>query len=189
MAVSNSIVRIIEETLPVIVLFAVVGIFTGGFLRDVLEEASYAPGILILVPGMLGLRGNISSALGARLCSALHLGYISSKKISRDLLRNIEVSISLSIFISFILSIFAWLVCSYTGGPCMSVWGFMSVSVLTGVMSGSILSFMTSGIAIISYRKGLDPDNITLPAGASIGDVVTIICLLLAVRLIMGLGI
>jgi cation transporter-like permease len=50
------------------------------------------------------------------------------------------------------------------------------------------LSFTTAGIAIFSCRHGLDPDNTTLPSSASIGDVITIICLLVAVRLVVGLG-
>jgi mgtE-like transporter len=188
MAGSGSLLRVVEETLPVILLFAIIGLFTGGFLGGVLAETSVAPGILILVPGMLGLRGNISSALGARLCSGLHLGYISTKHFSGGLKTNIEISITLSIFLSLVLSVFAWLACSHLGGPCMGLWNFVLISLMTGFLSGVILSFTTSGIAIISYRKGLDPDNITLPAGASIGDVITIICLLISVRFVLGLG-
>ena len=70
----------------------------------------------------------------------------------------------------------------------MSMINFMLICVTTGLMSGIILSFTTSGIAIISYRKGLDPDNVTLPAAASIGDVITMICLLISVKIILGLG-
>jgi mgtE-like transporter len=188
MAVSKSIFRIIEETLPVIILFAFVGLFTGGFLSGVITEASMAPGLLIIVPGLLGLRGNISSALGARLSSGLHLGYISTKKISRGLRINIEISIFLSLFISFVLSVLAWQTCVYVGGACMSVWNFVLITVLTGLMSGVLMSFTTSGIAVLSYRHGLDPDNVTLPAAASLGDIITIICLLISVKFVLGLG-
>jgi mgtE-like transporter len=188
MTVSRSMFRIIEESLPVIIIFAFIGLFTGGFLGSVMNEAPLAPGILILVPGMLGLRGNISSALGARLCSGLHLGYISTKHVSKGLTKNIEISVTLSVFVSLVLSVLAWLVCSCTGGPCMGLANFVLISLMTGFLSGVILSFTTSGIAIVSYRKGLDPDNITLPAGASIGDIITIICLLISVKVVLGLG-
>jgi mgtE-like transporter len=189
MTVAKSMFRIIHETLPVIVIFSFIGLFTGGFLQGIVEEASIAPGLLILVPGMLGLRGNISSALGARLCSGLHLGYISKNKFSKGLKTNIEVSIFLSVVLSLLLSVLAWLVCSCTGGACISLLSFILISVLTGLLSGVILSFTTSGVAIFSCRRGLDPDDVTLPAAASIGDVITIICLLISVRLVLGLGI
>ncbi len=188
MVVAKSMYRIIEETLPVILLFAFVGLFTGGFLNSIVEDASMAPGLLIIVPGILGLRGNISSALGARLSSGLHLGYISTRHMSKGLKKNIEISITLSIFVSFVLSILAWQVCSYVGGACMPLINFVLICVMTGLISGIILSFTTSGIAIISYRKGLDPDNVTLPAAASIGDVITIIILLMSVKFVLGLG-
>lgn len=188
MVVANSIYRIIEETLPIILLFAFVGLFTGGFLNTLVSEAGFAPGLLIIVPGILGLRGNISSALGARLSSGLHLGYISTKHMSKGLKKNIEISIMMSVFVSFVLSVLAWQVCSFVGGSCMPLINFVLICVMTGLLSGVILSFTTSGIAIISYGKGLDPDNVTLPAAASIGDVITMIILLLSVKFVLGLG-
>lgn len=188
MAVAKSMLRIIEETLPVILLFAFVGLFTGGFLNGVIAESAMTPGLLIIVPGLLGLRGNISSALGARLSSGLHLGYISTKKFSKGLRVNIEVSILLSLFISFVLSFLAWQTCMYIGGPCMSLVNFVLITVMTGLMSGVLMSFTTSGIAIMSYRHGLDPDNTTLPAAASVGDIITMICLLISIKFVLGLG-
>ncbi|UCD03229.1 MAG: magnesium transporter [Candidatus Aenigmatarchaeota archaeon] len=189
MGVSKSEFRIIEETLPIILLFLFVGLFTGGVLNGVIKDASMVPGILIIVPGMLGLRGNISSALGARLSSGLHLGYISTRKFSKGLKANIEISILMSLFISFVLSVLAWQTCIYLGGTCMGLTNFVLITVLTGLMSGVLMSFTTSGIAILSYRRGLDPDNTTLPAAASIGDIITIICLLISIRFVLVLGI
>lgn len=189
MTVAKSTFRIVEETLPLVIIFSFLELFTGGFLSGIVSEASLAPGILILVPGILGLRGNISSSLAARLCSGLHLGYISTKGFSRGLKTNIEVSIFLSIFMSFCLSVLAWLLCSYTSSVCMGLINFILISVMTGFLSGVFLSFTTSGIAIFSCRKGLDPDNTTLPSSASIGDIITIICLLFSVRFVLGLGI
>ncbi|MCD6496505.1 MAG: magnesium transporter [Candidatus Aenigmarchaeota archaeon] len=186
---TNPVWRIIAETLPVIMFFAFIELFTGGFLGTfVNDELSLAPGLLIIVPGILGLRGNISSALGARIASGLHLGYISTRHISKGLKKNIEVSIVLSVFLSFVLSVLAWQMCHFIGSVCMPLMNFVLICVLTGLMSGVILSFTTSGIAIISYRKGLDPDNVTLPAAASIGDIITIICLIISVNFVVGLG-
>ncbi len=188
MTLAKSTWRIVEETLPIIIIFSLIELLTGGFLTSVLGEAVNAPGLLILVPGMLGLRGNISSALGARLCTGLHLGYISTKSFSKGLKVNIGIGVSLSLLMSFLLSIFAWVMCTYTSTACMGAVNFVLISVITGFMSGVVLSVLTASIAIISCRRGLDPDNTTLPSSASIGDVITIICLLLAVKFVVGLG-
>lgn len=189
MTVAKSGWRIVEETLPIIIIFSLLELFTGGFLTSVAGEAVLAPGLLILVPGILGLRGNISSALGARLCSGLHLGYISTKRFSKGLRTNMEISITLSLMMSFMLAVFAWLVCSFTSTACMGLLNFVLISIITGIMSGVVLSVITAGIAIFSCRYGLDPDNTTLPSSASIGDIITIISLLVAVRFVIGLGI
>ena len=40
-----------------------------------------------------------------------------------------------------------------------------------------MLVFLTVGIVIFTFRRGLDPDNITGPALATIGDLITLVVL------------
>jgi mgtE-like transporter len=44
-----------------------------------------------------------------------------------------------------------------------------------GVVSGVILIFITIGVIFLSVRFELDPDNITAPSLATLGDVITIV--------------
>jgi cation transporter-like permease len=38
----------------------------------------------------------------------------------------------------------------------------------------------------LSYAKGLDPDNVVIPIVTSIGDIMGVTCLIIAIKLIMG---
>ena len=51
------------------------------------------------------------------------------------------------------------------------------IVILAGIISGIILTFMTIGIIYLVFKRGYDPDNITGPALATFGDIVTMVCI------------
>ena len=67
---------ILKESFPILLLCTIGGVIAGMILHDMENELDLMPGIFILLPAILGMRGNISGALGSRLGSALHLGLI-----------------------------------------------------------------------------------------------------------------
>jgi mgtE-like transporter len=181
--------KVMIETIPLIILFGMIEFVTGGFLTGLTKEIEMLPGILILVPPLLGMRGNIGSSLGARLTSGLHMGVIRPGKITNDLKKNLYSSLLMSLIMSTILAVFAWLVCLVTGGLCISLYAFLLISLISGVTSGAILSFVAVLVSFMSYNRGLDPDDVTTPSIGSIGDIVTVICLFITVKFVLGLGI
>ena len=50
-----------------------------------------------------------------------------------------------------------------------------------------IMIFVVFNISTISYRKGLDPDNIVIPLSTSITDSISTLMLIVAAMLILGL--
>jgi len=61
----------------------------------------------------------------------------------------------------------------------------IAIAVFAGFLSGLILALLTVFVAVKSYARGWDPDNITSPTMATIGDFVTIACIYLAVLLVV----
>ncbi|RKX70244.1 hypothetical protein DRP53_05580, partial [candidate division WOR-3 bacterium] len=68
--------EILIQALPVVILTSVGEFFAGSILGRLHERLELIPGLIILVPAVMDLRGNIGTALGSRLSSALHLGII-----------------------------------------------------------------------------------------------------------------
>jgi len=50
-----------------------------------------------------------------------------------------------------------------------------------------ILSLLTISIIYIVFRRGYDPDNITGPALATFGDIVTMLCIFGSALLVEGI--
>ena len=51
------------------------------------------------------------------------------------------------------------------------------IVVLAGGLSGIILTLLTILIIYLVFKRGYDPDNITGPALATFGDIVTMLCI------------
>jgi mgtE-like transporter len=178
--------RVLEETIPLIVFFSTIELISGGFLSSMTKDLEMLPGLLIMIPPLLGLRGSIGSALGARLGSALHMGLIRPDKITNDLKTNIYASLLMSATMSVVLAFMSWFACSVTSVACIPLYTFLLISVIAGFSSGVILTFIAVFVSIYGFRKGIDPDDVTTPTLGTIGDIVTVICLFVVVRLVIG---
>src|SRR5256714_15257827 len=78
---------------------------TLGAITHTLERL---PGLLVLVPAAIGMRGNIFGALGSRLGTAIHTGTFSLAR-RRDTVvgQNVLAAIALTLSISFALAVLA----------------------------------------------------------------------------------
>jgi len=189
MPVTRSVWRIVEETTPLVIGFAVLELIAGGILGTMIIDIELLPGLFILIPALLDMRWGIGCTLGARLNSGLHLGYIKPGRVTKLLRTNIYSALILSVILSVALSIFAWLASYLSGIVSITFIHFFLISIIAGVSSGVILIFLAIFISNFSYEKGLDPDDVTSPTIGTVGDIVTVICLFLAVRFVLGLGI
>jgi cation transporter-like permease len=77
---------------------------------------------------------------------------------------------------SFIIGILAY-VTSFILGIHPNPVELILIVIIAGVTSGFILTFLTILIIYIVFKRGYDPDNITGPALATFGDIVTMLCI------------
>jgi len=178
--------RVLEETIPLIVFFSTLELVSGGFLSSMTTEMKLLPGLLIMIPPLLGLRGSIGSALAARLGSALHMGLIRPNRMTKSLKTNIYSSLIMSAMMSVILAIMSWFTCTVTSSVCISLYKFVLISFTAGFISGILLTFLAVAISIYGYKKGLDPDDVTSPTIGAMGDIITIMCLFVVVKVLLG---
>ncbi|GFP29597.1 mgtE-like transporter [Candidatus Hakubella thermalkaliphila] len=149
-----------------------------GLMTHTLEAL---PGLMVLIPAAIGMRGNIFGALGSRLGTAIHSGIFElSRRREGILAQNIYVSTVLGLIMSLFLGILAWLVSLIFGLESISWTDFVVISTLGGIISGVVVLVTTVLIAVASYRWGWDADNVSTPLVTTAGDLVTIPSLYLA---------
>ena len=155
-------------------------------LSGMTNQLEILPGLLVLIPGAIGMRGNIFGALGSRLGSNLHIGTLTpelkkSEILSQNIISAIILTIIMSIFLAFMAKGFSTLL----GFESISIVDFTVISVLGGIFSGALLLPATVLISIKSYENGWDPDNVTTPLIAASGDLFTLPSILLAVQILL----
>jgi mgtE-like transporter len=156
---------------------------TLGSITHTLEQL---PGLLVLVPAAIGMRGNIFGALGSRLGTSIHAGtFRLSRRRDTVVGQNVAASVALTLSVSLALAVLAKAVAVAFGVQhTISIVDFVVISVVGGVLSSVIVLFLTLGVAARSASKGWDLDNVAAPLVTAAGDVVTLPSLFVATYLV-----
>ncbi len=177
----------LRESLTALILSALTSVFAGLFLGTSNETLVMIPGLILLVPAAIGMRGNIFAALGSRMGSALHLGAVSTLTLDSSVVKtNIYSTLTLTLILSVFLGFLAKGLSAAFGLESISVMAFVAISFIAGFLSGIVLLLMTFVISFTSYRRGWDPDNITAPLITAMGDFFTIPSLLFAAHIVIN---
>ena len=177
-----------RESVPIMFLLLLGELLAGVILANGELQLEHVPGLLILVPAILSLRGNISSAMGSRFGSYIHMGLVDpdltlstfKKPIVKE---NFYASMLLNLIMSVALGIFAYFVAILVGISTASIVVLTFIAVVAGIISGFFLVFLTIFLAVFTASKGMDPDNVLTPTVATIGDIFTILFLFLVADL------
>ncbi len=177
---------ILKESIPLLIICSIGGVAAGVILGGMEYELLEIPGLLILLPASLGMRGNISGALGSRLSSALHLGLIEPElKWNKSLKNNVLAAIFLNVLMSLLLGTIVYMayeIADFEGHA--SILKLTAISLIAGTLAGLVLTFLSVFLAILTYSRGFDPDNMLMPALSTVGDIITVFCLLFAVKIV-----
>ncbi len=179
---TNSVIR---ESLLALLICAIGDLFAGIILGKMTFFLTAFPGLLVIIPGAIGMRGNIFGALGSRLSTNLHIGLLTPEfKRSKVLSENIISSLILTLILSVFLAFISKGICILLGFESISLIDFTLISLFAGIISSVIMLPLTMLISLKSFENGWDPDNISTPIIAAFGDLFTIPAIFLAAILV-----
>src|SRR2546421_12086179 len=162
---------------------ALVAGLTSGPIPGPLESL---PGLFVLVPAAIGMRGNIFGGLGSRFSTAIHTGtFRVSRRLDTLVGQNVAASLALSLSISLVLAVLAKAVSVAFGvANSISIVDFVVISVVGGMLSSLVVLLVVVVVTTACVRFALDLDNVSTPIVTAAGDVVTLPSLFLATYLI-----
>ena len=166
---------IIKEGLIALLICAVGDLIAGIILGKMTFFLETFPGLLVVIPGAIGMRGNIFGSFASRLSTSLHIGLISPQfEFSQDLNNNIFSSFVLTLVLSIFLGVVAKIFCIILHSPSMDIIDFILICTIAGLISNLIMLPITMFVSFKSFEHGWDPDNITSPIIAAFGDLFTL---------------
>ncbi len=181
----------VKQSLPFLIICGIGEVFAGtlfGYMKDLFIEY---PGLIIIMPAVIGMRGNIVTTLGSRLGSSIHLGVIDPKDVmgNKETHENIYATLALSFIMAIVTAFVAYSSSISAGVKTISLFSLIMITVFSSFIAGIILIAVTIGIMILAFAKGLDPDNVTAPILTTVGDIISIFTLYFVVHGLDMLGV
>jgi mgtE-like transporter len=162
-------------------------LLAGATLGSMTNTLQMLPGLMILIPPAIGMRGNVFGALGSRLGTAMHIGTFEISYRKGSILRsNMESSLLLTLVMSVLMGILAKVVAQALGVGTGPFETFIFISVLGGILAGLVLIVINIVVASLGFRRNWDIDNISAPLITAAGDIVTLPMLFLASIIVLA---
>ncbi|HIE30931.1 MAG TPA: divalent cation transporter [Methanosarcinales archaeon] len=173
---------IVKRGIPVLLIAAIIGTMAGQILQARQEMLVDFSVLLILIPPLIKIGGDTGSILGARLSSAFHLGLVDS--IGGVVVRNSVLACLLIGYAAcLMLSVVVWMAAIALNIEV--VYGaLLKITLVAGFIDIAIVFAATICIAFLAHRYGLDPDDVVIPITTSIGDIVGIMSVFVAIRVV-----
>lgn len=177
--------RVVKESIPALMVAALIQIAAGVALQLKTEMWTAIPAFLMLVPPLNGLGSDLTCIISSRTTTLLALGIIKPEwKMSEEIKENLRALIVVGAFSSVYIAILNFLLANVTGVKTISLGPFITICIVAVMLLTFLVAVISISTAFLSWKRGLDPDNTTIPIGTSISDVLGIMCLLIAIRIV-----
>ncbi len=172
----------IRQSLVALGFSSLTAVVAGGLLAAMTGTLERYPGLLVLVPAAIGMRGNIFGALGSRLATSIHAGtFRMSRRPETLVMQNVFASGVLSLVTAVSLAVLTKILSPIFGlDSVVAVSDLLVLSAVGALLSFVVLMGVTLALAARSAQRGWDLDDVNAPLVSAVGDVVTLPALLVA---------
>ncbi|MDZ7689507.1 MAG: magnesium transporter [Halobacteriales archaeon] len=185
---SWSVRAIVGTMLPVLVVLSVLEMGSGLVLHELEQTFLDRPTLLVLVPVMIAMGGNLGSILSSRLSTRLHLGTLNFSLRDPVILTNVVAVLALALTVFTALGVSAYALSLI---PVVDVGGGMTlretflVSVVSGMLLAVVAVVLSISMTFVSYKLGFDPDDTTIPVVTNLCDILGVVILAVVSLLVL----
>ena len=177
--------RTLRQGLVALVLSTAAGFVAGLTLAHLSGTLERLPGLFVLIPAAVGMRGTIFGAIGARLGTADAAGLLTiNLRPGGVLRRNVVVAVLTTFSSALWLAVLARLVSAIVGQPSIPFEELLVVAVVGGAIGSALILLITIALAAASTRLGWDLDSVSTPMVTALGDMTSLPSLFLATLLL-----
>uniref|UniRef100_A0A4W4EB84 Solute carrier family 41 member n=1 Tax=Electrophorus electricus TaxID=8005 RepID=A0A4W4EB84_ELEEL len=161
-------------------LLAGFGTVSAGMVLDIVQHwkaFTSITEIFILVPALLGLKGNLEMTLASRLSTAVNVGKMDSPIEKWNLIiGNLALKQVQATVVGFLAAVAAVILGWIPEGRFQMSHATLlcSSSVATAFIASLLQGIIMVGVIVGSKKTGINPDNVATPIAASFGDLITL---------------
>lgn len=170
---------ILKTMVPLLTVMALVGIAAGSVLETFAEDFITNPALVVMIPVVIGMGGNLGSILASSISTGLHTGRTEPTFTDKYVISHSIAVIALATTISAATGILAHLIGNTLGGGTLALTKTLQIAMASGLTLSLFVIIFGVGATILPYRHGINPDDTALP-------VVTTACDILGVLILTG---
>jgi mgtE-like transporter len=175
-------IKTLKESLATMMFVAFIVNITGTILKGISDFVEDRKEIYTVYPALIDMVGDVGSVVGSTATTKLALGLLKPSFSSmRNHARNIFSAWTASIIMFAVLAILALSIHGMFSFSALS--NLIPVLLLANVIAVAAIILLSFGVSILTFKKGLDPDNFVIPIESSFADSVTSVALLVALLL------
>jgi len=174
-------VKTIKESLFTLISVAFIVNITGTVLKRISLEGNKE--IYTVYPALIDMVGDVGSVVGSTATTKLALGLLKPSFSSmRNHVAQIFSAWAASIIMFVFFSAFSLLINGMFTLYLFLV--FTALLLVTNTIAVTAIILISYAVSILTFQRGLDPDNFVIPIESSLADSITTIALLIALFLI-----
>ncbi len=171
--------RIFVHSSPVLVICILLDIAAGVTLDRQLESLVALPALLVLIPPFLEDANALGGILTSRFSSLLHMGILEPKKLPNKVAwENFAIIYLFSLWVFTLVGISTYAVALLLKLGTPPLWETVLLSLTAGLVTVTVLNFLSYYVSVFTYRMRLDPDDHSIPLTSSAIDSVGAIALM-----------
>ncbi|KAM0735544.1 Solute carrier family 41 member 1 [Formica fusca] len=161
-------------------LIAGLGMVGAGLVLDLVQHwvvFEKVNELMILVPALLGLKGNLEMTLASRLSTQANLGHMDLPKEQWHMIvGNLVLIQCQAIVVGFLGSVVAIVMGAFRNGTVSLDHAYLlcASSLVTASLASFVLGLITAGVIVFSRHCNINPDNVATPIAASLGDITSL---------------
>lgn len=167
--------RIVKESIIGEIISITGDLFAGMIMVFFIMPFKSFSYLIIMIPALLTLRGNVSGTFIARTIRDLFTGELSKKlKPIKRWLENIGATLFISLLVGVFIGIVSQIVSLLLGNEIINLFIFLSIPLFTILFDLIISIPLSSFLNISCFRFGLDPNNLVNPIMTCVDDFLTV---------------
>jgi len=175
-------VKMIREFFVTLLFVAFIVNVTGSFLNRIRGFIGSRSEVYVVYPALIDTVGDVGSIVGSTATTKLFLGVM---KPSFSSIKQHSIQIVSAWMASLVMfTLYSVLPFTFRIATLKYLPRFMVQLMATNMLAVSVMVVISFAVAILTYRRGWDPDNFVIPIESSLADSLTTISLLAALSAI-----
>ncbi|MFX1455451.1 MAG: magnesium transporter [Promethearchaeota archaeon] len=166
--------KIVKESLIIVIISSLMGLISGTLLSFNEDIIYTIPVMLLILPALNSLIGDISTVLVSRLTTHLYIGTLQPKIQTSERLKQDFIGLFITLFIClFVLISLGYFISLSLGIQIVNPFAIILILCFIVFLIFAMMFILSFISAIVLFNRGMDPNNFLIPFITSLADFLT----------------